>query len=185
MNRLEVMFWARRICAARTAEPHVVLEIAPDASGEVAQAAFHAIARDAHPDLHRTTSTPDELELVTTAFSIVAASYHQFRTQRTATTRMSTMSTLPAGRASHATVVPPMTAVMGVLLPEKSTAPAGPPMEPRALVHYRKAEQALRRGDLTAAVLHLKMALGADPQSAFLRQAMKEVEATVSGAKKP
>jgi hypothetical protein len=52
-------------------------------------------------------------------------------------------------------------------------------MSPRALVYYRKAELALKRGDLTGALLQLKMAIGADPASAFLRTALVEVESEV------
>jgi hypothetical protein len=60
---------------------------------------------------------------------------------------------------------------------------AGQRMSSRALVHYRKAEAALRRGDLIGAVLQLKMAIASDPQSMFLRCALTEVEAGVT--KKP
>jgi hypothetical protein len=41
----------------------------------------------------------------------------------------------------------------------------------------------LRRGDLSQAVLYLKMAIASDPQSSFLRTALTEVEAEVG--KKP
>jgi hypothetical protein len=50
-------------------------------------------------------------------------------------------------------------------------------MTSKALVYYRKAELSLRRGDLKGALLQLKMAIGADPQSPLLRQALAEVEA--------
>jgi hypothetical protein len=49
-------------------------------------------------------------------------------------------------------------------------------MNSKALVYYRKAEIALRRGDLRAASLNLKLAVAADPHSAYLRQALGEVE---------
>ena len=52
-------------------------------------------------------------------------------------------------------------------------------MTSRALVYYRKAELALKRGDLKGAVLQLKMAVASDPQSAFLRTALVEVETEV------
>jgi hypothetical protein len=56
-------------------------------------------------------------------------------------------------------------------------------MTSRALVYYRKAELCLRRGELTGAVLQLKMAIASDPQSQCLRSALAEVEAEVG--KKP
>jgi hypothetical protein len=52
-------------------------------------------------------------------------------------------------------------------------------MSPKALPYYRKAERCLRRGELGGAVLQLKLAIASDPQSAFLRSALAEVEAEV------
>jgi len=49
-------------------------------------------------------------------------------------------------------------------------------MSGKALIYYRKAEMALRQGDLRAATLNLKMAIAADPQSQFLRQALTNLE---------
>ena len=49
-------------------------------------------------------------------------------------------------------------------------------MSSRALVYYRKAELCLKRGDLRGATLQLKMAIGTDPASTFLRTALHEVE---------
>ncbi len=49
-------------------------------------------------------------------------------------------------------------------------------MSAKALVYYRKAEIALRRGDLRGALLNVKLAIAADPQSQFLRQALLKVE---------
>ena len=59
----------------------------------------------------------------------------------------------------------------------KASTPSG--ISPKALLHYRKAELSLRRGELKEAVLHLKLAVASDPQSAFLRTALAEVEAVV------
>jgi hypothetical protein len=52
-------------------------------------------------------------------------------------------------------------------------------MSQKALVYYRKAEMALRRGDLKGAVLQIKLAIAADPASGFLRTALAEVELEV------
>ena len=56
-------------------------------------------------------------------------------------------------------------------------------MNSKALIYYRKAELALRRGDLKGALLQMKMAIAGDPQSALLRSALVEIEAEL--AKKP
>ena len=53
-------------------------------------------------------------------------------------------------------------------------------LPPRAQVYYRKAELALKRGDLKGAVLQIKLAIATDPQSAFLRAALTEVEAELA-----
>jgi hypothetical protein len=59
----------------------------------------------------------------------------------------------------------------------RASTPSG--ISHKALLHYRKAELSLRRGELKEAVLQLKLAVASDPQSAFLRTALAEVEAVV------
>jgi hypothetical protein len=163
-TRSEVLLWAQRIVAAKkTVPPHQMLEIKQGAGLDDAQEAFHKIARMAHPDLHRNNLEEAELEMVTKAYAIVANAYQTFRTQTMATNRK-------AGNndASGAVPVSPSgtNAVTGV---------AGA-MSSRALVYYRKAELCLKRGDLRGAALQLKMAIGTDPASTFLRTALHEVE---------
>lgn len=165
-SRSEVLLWAQRIVAAKkTVLPHQMLELAPDAGLDEAQQAFHKIARMAHPDLHRNNLEEAELELVTKAYAIVANAYHTFRSQTMATTRMKTVSkdnpngTVPVSPSGTNAV----------------TGAAGA-MSSRALVYYRKAELCLKRGDLRGASLQLKMAIGTDPASTFLRTALHEVE---------
>jgi hypothetical protein len=164
--RSEVLLWAQRIIAKGTkAKPHELLELAPDAGLDEAQEAFHKIARKAHPDLHRATLTPEEIESITLAYARVAGAYQEFRSQRVQTRSMKPLG----GQAT-----PPEGA--------KQAGAAGE-MSSKALVYYRKAELALRRGDLRGAVLQLKMAIAADPQSQFLKRALTEVESEVG--KKP
>ena len=49
-------------------------------------------------------------------------------------------------------------------------------MSSKAMLYYRRAEMALRQGDLKAGVLNLKLAIAADPTSQFLRQALAKTE---------
>jgi hypothetical protein len=164
--RAEVLLWAKRIIAkGNTAAPHELLELKRDAGIDEAQEAFHKIARKAHPDLHRASLTPDELEQITLAYARVAGAYQDFRSQRVATRAMKPMGAAPAASS------------------EPKQAGAAGEMSSKALVYYRKAELALRRGDLRGAVLQLKMAIAADPQSQFLKRALTEVESEVG--KKP
>lgn len=173
--RADVLLWAQRVIGRKGATPHQILEIAPGSGPEVAQEAFHRIARMAHPDLHRRTLPPEELELVTTAYARAAAAYQELRGLRS-TTRLRPI------RDDAAAPVPATTTGVIPTSPPPDDG-SGQRMTSRALVHYRKAEAALRRGELTAAILSLKMAIASDPQSAFLRSALAEVEAEV--AKKP
>lgn len=175
--RTDVLLWAQRVLARRTSPPHLVLEIPAGAGLPDAQEAFHKIARLAHPDLHRTTLSPDELELVTAAYSRAAAAYQEIRSQRpgarsqpgSPAPQAATPPSSPSGRMTQGSASQPITAVHA--------------MSPKALIHYRKAELCLRRGELTGAVLQLKMAIASDPQSQFLRSALSEVEAEL--VKKP
>jgi len=161
-TRSEVLLWAQRVLAKKAGPPHTLLEVAAHATAADAQEAFHKLARMAHPDLHRNALTPDELEVVTNAYAAVAGAYQTFRGQVTGQARSK-----------------PITSEQKPATPS-GPAPAGnasSQMSPKALVYYRKAEMALRRGDLKGALLQLKMAIASDPQSVLLRSALGEVEA--------
>lgn len=173
-TRAEVLLWAQRVMSRKGGPAHTILEVKPTSSVDDAQAAFYKIARIAHPDLHRNHMTPEELELVTSAYSTAAGAYQDFRSQAATAQRVK-------GDSSGKT--PPVTAPGPVAGPT-STPPSGVPsgsieqqMNGRALVYYRKAEIALRRGDFKGAILQIKMAIASDPGSAFLRSALAEVDA--------
>lgn len=190
--RSEVLLWAQRVLARGTsAAAHVLLEVKSDASFEEAQDAFHKIARTSHPDLHRASLTPDELELVTSAYSRIASAYQDFRTKHSQTTRLRPMKDdpppvgeRPASRTPSGMKPIQRTPTMqgtGVGSPSPSqAAPGAPgPMNNKALIYYRKAELCLRQGDLKTAVLNMKMAIAGDPQSTFLRTALAEIESEI------
>ena len=180
--RTDVLLWAQRVVARKAAAPYMILEIAAGAGVDVAQEAFHKIARLAHPDLHRTVLTPDELELVTTAYARAAAAYQAIRSQRAPSPQTARAEQRPA--AGPMTIPIPSSPMSGKALAVADAPPINPAqaMTGKALLYYRKAELALRRGDLTGALLQLKMAIASDPQSQFLRSALAEVSAEV---KKP
>jgi hypothetical protein len=180
--RADVLLWAQRVIGRQGATPHQILEIAPGSGPEAAQEAFHRIARMAHPDLHRRTLPPEELELVTTAYARAAAAYQELRGMRS-TTRLRPIRDAASPALPTTTVIPTSPPSNKAVAMPDELAGSLPRMSSKALVHYRKAELALRRGELTGAVLHLKMAIASDPQSAFLRSALVEVEAEVT--KKP
>ncbi len=186
--RTDALLWAQRVVARKAASAHQILEIAAGAGLDAAQEAFHKIARIAHPDLHRTVLTPDELEMVTTAYARAAAAYQEIRSQKISSGRMRSIQGPGHGLGSTPALVLPLASPSS--LANQPASPDGDPpinpaqaMTPKALLYYRKAELGLRRGDLAGAVLQLKMAIASDPQSPFLRSALAEVESEVG--KKP
>jgi hypothetical protein len=86
--RTDVLLWANRVITRKGKPPHILLEIAENATAEQVQEAFHKIARTSHPDLHRHGLTAEELELVTSAYATVAGAYQQLRSMVVHTVRM-------------------------------------------------------------------------------------------------
>ncbi len=86
--RTDILLWAQRVNARKGSPPWVLLEIHEQSTAEQVQAAFHKIARTAHPDLHRHGLSAEELELVTSAYAAVAGAYQQMRSTVMQTTRM-------------------------------------------------------------------------------------------------
>ncbi|HSD90226.1 MAG TPA: hypothetical protein VLB44_22005, partial [Kofleriaceae bacterium] len=93
---------------ARKARPaHEILELSANAGPDAAQEAFHKIARTAHPDLHRKGLTPEELEMVTSAYAICAGAYQTMRTQTAPTQRMRPAEAAgESGQSARPTPVP-------------------------------------------------------------------------------
>ncbi len=176
-TRSDVLLWAQRVIGRKGQAAHVILEIRADATPEQAQEAFHNIARTCHPDLHRNGLAAEELEQVTSAYATVAGAYHAMRSQAMQTSRIKPI------RSDGSGSIPPQVGPPGVSTNVPATpsgaAPAGnasQSMSSKALVYYRKAELSLKRGDLKGALLQLKLAIAADPGSAFLRTALAEVD---------
>lgn len=181
--RSDVLLWAQRVVARKDAPPHQLLEIDARAGLRTAQDAFHKIARVAHPDLHRGSLTAEELELVAAAYARVAAAYQDLRDLTLETGRLPPLRPDPPPPRPR---TPSSAALTPIAQRRPAPARAGgadaegaDAMSPKALLHYRRAELCLRRGDLKGAVLQLKMAIACDPQAAFLRTALAEVEAEV------
>ncbi len=189
-NRTSVLLWAQKVLQHKDAPPHTLLEVRAEATADQVSDAFQKIARMAHPDLHRSALDAQELEMVTSAYGKVAGAYQELRTQRMTTTKM-----VPISAPQPAPAVAPQrmsgqvkaqSPAAGVPLADQSPSSSGAAshsMNSKALIYYRKAELALRRGDLSNAVLQMKMAIAADPSSQFLRVAMAEIQSEL--AKKP
>jgi hypothetical protein len=167
----EVLAWAQRVIAKKTGPAHEVLDIKATSTADDAQTAFYKIARLAHPDLHRNSVTSEELALITSAYATAAGAYQTFRSQAATAPRT------PAKPEDLAVAKPqPVRPSPGPTSSPPSNVPVDKQMNSRAIVYYRKAEIALRRGDFKGAILQIKMAIASDPASAFLRTALAEVE---------
>ncbi len=185
--RSDVLLWAQRVIARKGAAPHVLLEVHEQSTAEQVQQAFHKIARTAHPDLHRHGLTPEELELVTSAYAAVAGAYAQMRSMCLQTQRMRPLpknedSSPPPPRTASPAARPVQAPPSDIPASAAGAAPsqnAAQSMSPKALLYYRKAELCLKRGDLKGAILQLKLACATDPTSGFLRTALAEVETEV------
>jgi len=192
-SRAEVLLWAQRVIARKAGPAHALLELRENCTPEQAQEAFHKIARTAHPDLHRSNGlTPEEIEMVTSAYAVVAGAYMTLRSQTAQTTRMKALSKDepvpsapsrptpvpgPSGRTPPAGVPTAPAESTGILTGEGQAANPTQNMSQKALNYFRKAESALKRGDLKSGLLQIKLAIAADPSSTFLRNAMAEVDA--------
>lgn len=173
----------------REVEPHADkrgkfewLELPPIASQSAIQDAFHAIARTRHPDLFASRIDARMMDRLVRMYARVTAAYAELRDPQKCAAYL---RELRGGRAT--TVPPPAGPAAGAMTVAggAGAAPAGVAavtstdpahaMNPRALSFYRRAEGVLRTGDRAAALLQLRMAIAADPKSAFLRAALAEL----------
>lgn len=179
------------------------LEIPPTASATAIQDAYHAIARTRHPDLFRQLD-PALTDRLVRMYGRITAAYADLKDPEKCAAYLRELrgprpQTAPPGHAtltSRSEISNPRSTSMSNPPPasEPATPPrpartTGPvprgdkdgPLEPahqmnaRALAFYRRAEGAQRTGDKAAALLQIKMAIAADPKSAFLRAALVEL----------
>jgi DnaJ domain len=197
----EVLIWARRWARRPEAAEHELLEVSAVATMDTVRSAYHKLARFAHPDLHRAMASAAELEEITESFARVSNAYSVLsarlrqqaqkqtappepvastrpgRAPATAVTERVASFTAPTTRMTSAPPPSPgsVTRPASSLGPSSSTGPATG-LSSKAMLHYRRAELCLRRGELVEARLHLKLALATEPRSAFLRKALEELD---------
>lgn len=219
-------------------DPFAWLDLKPTATPADIQPAFHAVARNRHPDLYRSKLSPTEFDRLVRIYARIAAAYAELRDParceahsralrskhpppqitRAPTPAPVSRSATPISMPRTATGSAPPLSVPRTRtephLPRTATAPSLPrtvtstqwprtatqpqvtsasnepplatdaptvdfepsrAMNAKALPHYRRAEGALRVGDRTTALLHLRMALASDPSSTLLRAALAEL----------
>jgi DnaJ-class molecular chaperone len=182
----EVLIWARRWARRPEAPEHELLEVSAAATMETVRTAYRKLARFAHPDLHRAAVSAAELEEITRSFARVSNAYSVLsaRLRQQAQPQLGAPAGAPADPAAHAASRPgrqPPSAVTERMArpassfgPSSSTGPATG-LSSKAMLHYRRAERCLRRGELVEARLHLKLALATDPGSTLLRRTLEEL----------
>ena len=137
--------------------PFELLDVAPPGTDGEIQRAFHQKAAQLHPDLYRSMPalSPDDHERLETIYSRVAQAYVTLRD--------------PEVRAQLSRSAPQR--------PGSAPPPAHlASLSAKAQSLYRRAEAALGTGDIASAVLNLRMALAAQPDSALLRSALAEAQ---------
>jgi hypothetical protein len=141
--------------------------------------AFHALAREVHPDRWRGTFGATGSQRVVKAYARLTLAYARQRERFQLERRRGTLPPRPAGST----------------LPPRAGTPSSPGDAPRAragntdpVVRAQRvakfisaADEALERADFTAAQLNLRLAVAADPSSAELRARLAEFEAVMRG----
>ncbi len=182
-----VMSWVMHVEANARAAPHELLGVPPTATPEAVQAAFYAVAKQSHPDRFRNLLTPPQLERLTRAYSRIADAYATLggRVRRNAATATSigaqgsspgvasAPGAMPVFRAVKPATIPPPTSNNSGQTSETSPATQ---MNAKALPYFRRAESAFATNDLTNARLQLRLAIAADPSSAYLRRVLAELD---------
>lgn len=151
--------WIRKVGPkADTLGYFELLEIEPTDDMKKIRGAYYEMASTRHPDLFRGRLGAPETELLMRVFGRVTNAYAVLRDPEE---RKKAGAPQPKGAAPAA-------------------APAsGAPRKiaPRAMSHVRRADAALDSGDVASAILHLRMAVAADPASKELRVLLADTEA--------
>lgn len=188
MNKaIDVMTWVMRLEATPNAKPHEILGIAETAGADEVQLAFYNAAKRAHPDRFRTVLSPPQMDRLTRAYSRVTEAYGILtgRIRRSAVApapaNASTAKSRPGPASGSTTPAPAARRPATPTTPAELNAQLAQQMNNKALPYFRRAEVAFANDDAKAAGLQLRLAIAADPTSAYLRRVLQELE---SAAKK-
>lgn len=137
-----------------------LLGVGPDAGVDAVREAFHAFARRYHPDNH--TDDPARHRRATAIFSRGTEAYRvlldrELRSRYDEGLRRGERRLRVGAERRH---------------PSRHPKPLGP----RARNFFAAAEQARQRGDLSAALLKMRIALQHEPDSELLQRKLAELE---------
>jgi hypothetical protein len=145
--------------------PFELLDLSPTDDMERIRDAYHRIAASRHPDLFRGKLGAAESEQLMRMFARVTGAYAQLRDPE-ARKKF-------GARPARAAATPPA----GTPAQKPADTPTGlRRISPRALSHVRRAEALLETGDVASAILHLRMAVAAEPNVRELRQMLSDTE---------
>ncbi len=183
MNKaIEVMTWVMRLEATPTASPHAILGVAATASADDIQLAFYNAAKKAHPDRFRAVLSAPQMDRLTRAYSRVTEAYGIMtgRIRRSAVVPVpanaSTGTPRPGPASGSATPATPARRPATPTTPAELEAQLAQQMSNKALPYFRRAEVAFANDDAKVAGLQLRLAIAADPTSAYLRRVLHELE---------
>jgi len=138
-----------------------MLDIAPGASADDIQRAYHVVAARMHPDHHRAHLTAEQYERLNIVYGRITEAYRCLRNPRERQAyeeQLATQNEAPAAAARGGDAAVDL-------------------LSPKAQRLYRRAQAALRTGDHASALLNLRMALRAAPDSALLKSKLAEIRA--------
>ena len=137
-----------------------LLDVAPNAAHDDIQRAYHQVAARMHPDRHRSELSPEQYERLNIVYGRITEAYRLLRNADERTKYTRELAATAQGQ------------------PEQvgDEASALKLLSPKAQRLYRRAKAALRTGDTTSAMLNLKMALRANPNSALLKGALADIK---------
>jgi hypothetical protein len=153
--------------------PFELLEISPTDDLETIRVAYHAIASTRHPDLFRGKLGDAEAEGLMKMFSRVSGAYAKLRDPA----ERAKYAKKPSAKSKTDPPTPTPAPIASPSTPGTAAAGGMRKMAPRALSHVRRAEAMLAVGDIASAVLHLRMAVAADPSAKELREFLTQTEA--------
>lgn len=144
---------------------YALLGVPRDATADAVRAAFHALARQYHPDRWAGQAEP-EREKAAAIYRRAAEAYRVLMDPRE-------RARYDQGLLRGEVRLAPTSEVPGARPP-----PAGALVvkSPKARPFFQKAQEALKAGDLKAAKLNLKLALNAEPGNAAIEALLKDVE---------
>ncbi len=140
--------------------PFAMLDVPKTATPSEIRSAFQRLATRLHPDLYRNILSPSDVERTTRVYAKIANSYQQLKTPHT---KQKLLDSLASTETVSQNKLSKETTSLSLLSPKAQRA-------------FRRAEAAMRRGETSSAMLHIRMALAESPESSFLRIMAKQIK---------